>query len=395
MILEESIDFASRILRDDSGHRKFHTLDLASCVAKQSLRIGEESGLNASELEIVQIAAWFLYTGYGGTSPKGSLERSVQAAEDFLSSQGYDKTSHVLAAISAMVKPPESTLEQVTADAHSAYLSQSNYIEENKRLREELESQQEFHTDLEWYRRSRLEFVEHKFHTKFAKKKLGPKAEANRKRIQKFIKKLQEKQDSELERTLKVDNSELGTLKKKLAKVEKRSERGVETLYRLASKNLYTRLALVDSKSNILISINAIVISITIGSVLARVEEDYHLLLPIIMMLTTNLTSIALAILAIRPPLSKVSGESLDLRSESANLLAFENFYKTERDEYHRKMEMIANNADYLYSNITEDIFMMGQRLGKKYKYVRRSYDVFLYGIILSVVVFIICHAFV
>ena len=83
------------------------------------------------------------------------------------------------------------------------------------------------------------------------------------------------------------------------------------------------------------------------------------------------------------------------MRSESANLLAFENFYKTERDEYHRKMEMIANNADYLYSNITEDIFMMGQRLGKKYKYVRRSYDVFLYGIILSVVVFIICHAFV
>ena len=52
-----------------------------------------------------------------------------------------------------------------------------------------------------------------------------------------------------------VNKEELKKLKKKLAKAEAKPERGIETWYRLASKNLYARLTIVDTKANILLSL--------------------------------------------------------------------------------------------------------------------------------------------
>ena len=98
--------------------------------------------------------------------------------------------------------------------------------------------------------------------------------------------------DKELMQGLGVDKEGLKALRKKLAKVAPRSERGVETLFRLASRNHYTLNTMVDRKSNILISINAIILSIIIGTVLSRLDEDPHLVIPVILMIITNLISI-------------------------------------------------------------------------------------------------------
>ena len=68
---------------------------------------------------------------------------------------------------------------------------------------------------------------------------------------------LSKKDDKYLMSELNIDKDKLKLLKKKLAKLEPRSERGVETLFRLLSKNQYTLNTMIDTKSNILISINA------------------------------------------------------------------------------------------------------------------------------------------
>lgn len=88
---------------------------------------------------------------------------------------------------------------------------------------------------------------------------------------------------------LKVDKEELKALAKKLARVSPRAERGVETLFRLVSKNQYTLNSMIDRKSNILISINALILSIIIGTVMNRLDSDPHLLYPTVMILITNL----------------------------------------------------------------------------------------------------------
>ena len=75
--------------------------------------------------------------------------------------------------------------------------------------------------------------------------------------------KLKEKAENKyLMEELNIDKDALKQLKKKLAKVSPRSERGVETLFRLLSKNQYTLNTMIDTKSNILISINALILSL-------------------------------------------------------------------------------------------------------------------------------------
>ena len=68
---------------------------------------------------------------------------------------------------------------------------------------------------------------------------------------------------------LGINRKELKKLKNKSAKMKFKPERGMETWFRLASKNLYTRLQIVDTKANILITANAIIISVVLGALVA------------------------------------------------------------------------------------------------------------------------------
>ncbi|MCC1483172.1 Pycsar system effector family protein [Winogradskyella immobilis] len=193
-------------------------------------------------------------------------------------------------------------------------------------------------------------------------------------------------EDQYLMEGLNVDKDALKQLKKKLAKVAPRSERGVETLFRLLSKNQYTLNTMIDTKSNILISINALILSLILGTVMSQLSTDPHLIFPIVMMLFTNLASIAFAIFATRPEL--VHG-----KREAKNLMFYGNFQDMEEDEYISKVTNLMNEGDELYKTIATDTYHLGKTIDRKFKLLRKSFNIFLIGIILSVIAFIGCHA--
>ena len=193
-------------------------------------------------------------------------------------------------------------------------------------------------------------------------------------------------EDQYLMEGLNVDKDALKQLKKKLAKVAPRSERGVETLFRLLSKNQYTLNTMIDTKSNILISINALILSLILGTVMSQLSTDPHLIFPIVMMLFTNLASIAFAIFATRPEL--VHG-----KREARNLMFYGNFQDMEEDEYISKVTNLMNEGDELYKTIATDTYHLGKTIDRKFKLLRKSFNIFLIGIILSVIAFIGCHA--
>ncbi len=199
--------------------------------------------------------------------------------------------------------------------------------------------------------------------------------------------KLKEKaEDKYLMEELNIDKKALKELKKKLAKVAPRSERGVETLFRLLSKNQYTLNTMIDTKSNILISINALILSLILGTVMSQLDTDPHLIYPVIMILFTNLASIAYAIFATRPEL--VHG-----KSETRNLMFYGNFQDMEESEYVNNITNLMNEGDELYKTIAKDTYYLGKTIDRKFKLLRKSFNIFLIGIILSVIAFIGCHA--
>lgn len=189
-----------------------------------------------------------------------------------------------------------------------------------------------------------------------------------------------------------IDKDELKKLKKKLVKVESRPERGIETWLRLASKNLYTRLQIVDTKANILITANAIIISMVLGTLYTRLDDDPHLIFAVGGLVITNVLSIGFAILATIPK-SWTKKSSLT-NIESADLMTFEDFSDMQLDDYRNSVIKTMEDGSTLYPSIITDIHSLGVKLARKYKLIRISYLVFLYGIILSMILFGACHAF-
>jgi len=196
--------------------------------------------------------------------------------------------------------------------------------------------------------------------------------------------------DKALMADLGVNKDELKKLKKKLLKAASKPERGIETWFRLSSKNLYTRLQIVDTKANILITANAIIISVVAVSLYPRLDIDPHMIYAVLGIVLTNVFSITFAILATVPNAS--SGAKVNRKMGSADLMTFEDFHQMPLKEYESKVMSVLEKGETLYPSIITDIHGLGVTLAKKYRLIRTSYLIFLYGIIISVVLFGLRH---
>lgn len=199
----------------------------------------------------------------------------------------------------------------------------------------------------------------------------------------------QQEIDKEIDKRLMIDmaidKDKLYSLKRKLSKVEPRSEKGIETLFRLLSQNQYTLNTMIDTKSNILISINALILSLVIGTVLSQLNTDPHLIAPSAMLLVTNLTSIFFAVLATRPEL-KHGGRSTN------NVMFYGNFHDMSERDYIDKVSEVMDQGDKVYETIARDTYYLGKTINCKFLLLRRSFTVFLFGLIASVIGFVFCH---
>ncbi len=120
--------------------------------------------------------------------------------------------------------------------------------------------------------------------------------------------------------------------------------------------------------------------------VMSQLSSDLHLIYPIVLILITNLTSISYAIFATHPEL--VHG-----KKEANNLMFYGNFHDMEEEEYVNNITGLMHEGDELYKTIAKDTFHLGKTIDRKFKLLRKSFNIFLIGIILSVIAFVACHA--
>jgi MFS-type transporter involved in bile tolerance (Atg22 family) len=175
---------------------------------------------------------------------------------------------------------------------------------------------------------------------------------------------------------------------KKKAKAKGYS-RGVESMFRVTARNQISLSSIADNKSNILISVNAIIMSVTMTVLVTRFEETPNIILPTLLFLIFCLTTIIFAILSTRPNISSGTFDKEDIKQNKVNLLFFGNFYNMELDDYEWAIGELMRNDENLYSTMIKDQFSLGKVLARKYKLLRIAYNVFLFGIIISVLAFV------
>jgi len=58
--------------------------------------------------------------------------------------------------------------------------------------------------------------------------------------------------------------------------------------------------------------------------------------------------------------------------------------------EYAGGMLQMMDDRDFLYGSLIRDVYFQGIALGNKYRWLRLSYNTFMYGLIVSVLAFMI-----
>jgi hypothetical protein len=100
------------------------------------------------------------------------------------------------------------------------------------------------------------------------------------------------------------------------------------------------------------------------------------------------------SILATRPTIPHGTFTEQDITDKKVNLLFFGNFYRMAYSDYAAGMQAMMNDRDFLYGSLTKDVYSQGVVLGRKYRLLRVGYNVFMFGIVASVVSFVIASMF-
>ena len=384
--------FKEKISADFVYHDVLHT----KYVVEAASRIAEGYELTDKEKEIIQFAAWFHDTGYD-QGADGHEQRSCDITTNYLTALNYpaEDLKKVINCIMATKWPqqPRTLLEEIVCDADLSHLGNEWYWDRCGKVRQEMLltngtvlSEQEW-VDLE------LQFItNHHYHTEVAREFFDKEKE-------KHIKQLL-KQKLRLNPIAGTGNKPGRGKKKKKKKNQALSKdsalelkqlnlgRGVETMFRTTYRTHVNLSSIADNKANIMLSINAIIISIVVANLVPRFDELPKLILPTILLLAVCLVALVYAILATRPKVTEGKFSREDIENKRANLLFFGNFYDMDIEDFHWGMTEMIKDSDFLYSSMTRDLYYLGIVLAKKYRYLAICYSVFMYGLILSVIVF-------
>lgn len=376
-LIQKAEDFVFNLLKDNlSSAYIYHNFNHTSRVVNAVKSITFEEQISEEDKQVIELAAWFHDTGYT-QGAENHEQKSVVIARNFLLENAIP--TEIIAKVEALIlvtqscEEPKNHLEEIIKDADSSHFGDPNYIGISELLRAEWkETLNKEYTELEWAVTNRELLLScHRYYTNYAKKNWDKIKNDNIIALQKKIQKLE-------------------AIQKERTGIEPPG-RGIDTMFRVTLNN-HTRLSeIADSKANILLSVNAILISIVLSSLIPKLDapRNHHLIIPTFVLLMSSVVTIIFAILSTRPKVTSGTFTREEVENKKVNILFFGNFFKMPMDEYQWAMNELMKDKEGLYNSLTKDLYSLGLVLNRKYRLLRITYNIFMAGIILSVFVFV------
>jgi hypothetical protein len=356
----------------------FHNFNYALQLKNHAETIGKNSGLGPGEMNLLRISALFQSAGFVNYSEQWQDE-SIRVASAFLEENQIDPAviSQISETIRATRVPqlPKDKIAEALCDAVMMFLTAENALEQFDLLNDETAMLHPgLRKRLTFEKRSLEFFTGHVYFTDYGKRVLQPRKEAFLQRLSERIKhqRLMEKKKEEDTREKFVYS------------------RGVETMFRITARNQINLNSIADNKSNILISVNAIIISIIITMLAGNIGTLSNDIVPIIIFLVVCLATVIIAILSTRPNIVTRRFTDEDLKNKNVDLIFFGNFIKLDYDEYEDAVKEMMKDDEHLYSTLLRNQYELGKILSKKFRLVRTAYNVFMVGIIITVIAFLV-----
>lgn len=421
-IFLEAERFARELLSGSAADSlRFHRIEHTAQVVRAAQEIGEASNLSEEEMHLVILAAWMHDLGYV-RSYQNHEDASKEIAREFLAP--YKLSEAQLSVIMELIdvtrpeRKPNSLIEAVIKDADMHNLGTADGLTYTALLREEWAGTiNREYDDVSWYQLNLAFYRNQPYYTEYAHKKYEPGKTDNVLKLEKKLMKARKLQmlsgkeatspganekihpeapgdynssgHEALRLLIEGRDDEIKKLKKKLKKTEEKLPgRGVETMFRTTYRTHTDLSGIADNKANLLLSINAIIISIVTSSIIRQIIDHPMLIWPTIILLTVCMTTIVFAILATRPKVSSGKFSQEDVLNRRANLLFFGNYFKMSLEDYQMGIKALMHDPEYVYSSMAKDLYFLGVVLGKKFRYLRIAYTIFMYGLLIAVACF-------
>jgi len=172
-----------------------------------------------------------------------------------------------------------------------------------------------------------------------------------------------------------------------IKKKKKKLSRETVNVFRTTQRNNIDLTGIADNKANVLLSVNAIMLTFIIPLVLGNIDYivDKYLYIPLIIFAATCFTTIYMAAHVLKPSDFDRKRHSLDPKVKSSPFF-FGNFYKMEVDEYYAFLREGLADENFVKAHLAQDLYYIGRRLGQKMAHIRIAFNLFIVGIFLTLI---------
>lgn len=397
-ITEDASEFVFQLMKLKlPGIYVYHNFKHTSEVADHVRKISKKMDLSEDDTEIVTLAAYFHDIGFI-EKVTNHEDIGAEIAEKFLKEKNYpeNKIEKVKECIIATKYPPapKNLLEEILCDSDLYHLGSKDYEDKTELLRVEWEkSENRIYSEMEWLKLN-IDFLSnHKYYTKYAKKNLEDNKIASLLKLQKAYRKGTEKDEEERSKKERIEIDKLKIESKK--DLSLKADRGIETMFRNTVRTHVEFSGMADNKANIMISINTLIIGGIVTVLLRKLDSNPQLIIPTLMLVIVSLVCIVFGVLVTRPNITSGKFTTEDIKMKRANLLFFGNFFNMGLKDFQWGMQEMMNDKEFLYGSMIKDFYFLGQVLGRKYKYLRICYTIFMFGLIASVIAYVIAFMFI
>ncbi|HMP30137.1 MAG TPA: DUF5706 domain-containing protein [Saprospiraceae bacterium] len=166
----------------------------------------------------------------------------------------------------------------------------------------------------------------------------------------------------------------------------------VINLIRTTQRNYINLTNIADNKANILISINALMLTILLPIFFTSFDFiiNQKLQIPIFVFALTCLLTIVLASLVITPFRKKVISQKPMFEKKERSPFFFAEYDDLTFDQYELLLKNTVKDKKTISQIIARDLYQFGLTLSSKYSMIKKAYTLFYNGIIVSFILFLI-----
>ncbi|TXE17981.1 HD domain-containing protein [Psychroflexus gondwanensis] len=361
----------------------YHNFNHTKRVVENAEFLAEKKNLSPQDKNMLLLAAWFHDTGYTHSNEHHEKESKL-IARSFLKDHNLseDDLSIIEKAIgiTKLGAQPTTDIEKILKDADCSHFAREDFKEISELLRQEFYLQGDSYSPKEWLDLNiDMLSTKHQFYTDYAVKNWSAIKQKN---LINLIENKDKKKRKEEKEKLKA--------KYKAQYKNNNPERSIQTLFRVTLRNHIKLSDIADTKANILLSVNAIIISLALANIIPKLDNpsNQHLMIPTLILICFSVASIILSILSTRPNVSSGEFTKKQVEDRDVNILFFGNFHKMSFKDYLWGVKEIIKDKDY--EALVKDLYLLGKVLERKYRLLRLTYTTFMVGIIISVISFFV-----